>query len=141
MSRSVGTIVQGTSSRFFPPYTHTPLSGQAMLFTARALSRIGYGSLSQRRRRRPLSMRCDRSERDYIYVWVDGIYTKVRLGTDDRLCCPGMVGARIDGIKEFIAVRDSCRKSEESWAELLRASKGHPGDSPKRRTSAKPRRP
>ena len=24
---------------------------------------------------------------DYVYVWVDGIHTKVRLGTDNRLCC------------------------------------------------------
>jgi transposase-like protein len=31
-----------------------------------------------------------------------------------------MVGARIDGQKELIAVQDGYRQSEESWAELLR---------------------
>ena len=31
-----------------------------------------------------------------------------------------MVGARLDGKKELIAVQDGYRESEESWAELLR---------------------
>jgi hypothetical protein len=34
----------------------------------------------------------DLSGRDYLYVWVDGIHTGVRLGGDDRLCCLVMVG-------------------------------------------------
>jgi putative transposase len=49
-------------------------------------------------------------------VWVDGIHTKVRLGHDGRLCCLVMVGARIDGTKELVAVQDGYRESEESWA-------------------------
>jgi len=57
---------------------------------------------------------------DYVYVWVDGIHTKVRLGQDERLCCLVMVGARLDGTKELIAVQDGYRESEESWALLLR---------------------
>src|SRR3954452_16248122 len=60
------------------------------------------------------------SEKDYVYVWVDGVHTKVRLGQDERLCCLVMVGARIDGKKELVALRDGYRESEESWAELLR---------------------
>jgi putative transposase len=62
----------------------------------------------------------DLSGVDYVYVWVDGIHTKVRLGRDERLCCLVMVGARLDGTKELIAVRDGYRESSESWAELLR---------------------
>lgn len=65
-------------------------------------------------------MERDLSEKDYVYVWVDGIHTKVRLGQDERLCCLVMVGARIDGHKELIALQDGYRESEESWAELLR---------------------
>ncbi len=64
-------------------------------------------------------MERDLSEKDYVYVWVDGIHTRVRLGADDRLCCLVMVGARIDGKKELVALRDGYRESEESWAELL----------------------
>jgi len=59
------------------------------------------------------------SEKDYGYVWVDGIYTHVRLGYDDGLCCLVMVGARLDGKKKLVAVQDGHRESEESWAELL----------------------
>ena len=65
-------------------------------------------------------MRRELSERDYVYVWVDGIHTRVRLGHDDRLCCLVMVGARLDGTKELVAVQDGYRESSESWAELLR---------------------
>ncbi|HZC19541.1 MAG TPA: IS256 family transposase, partial [Rubrobacteraceae bacterium] len=64
--------------------------------------------------------RRDLSGVDYVYAWVDGIHTKVRLGNDDRLCCLVVVGARLDGKKELVAVRDGYRESEESWAELLR---------------------
>jgi putative transposase len=62
----------------------------------------------------------DFSGRDYVYAWADGIHTRGRLGGDDRLCCLVVVGARLDGKKELIAVRDGYRESEESWAELLR---------------------
>jgi transposase-like protein len=65
----------------------------------------------------------DLSEKDYVYVWADGIHTKVRLGGDDRLCCLVMVGARIDGKKELIALQDGYRESTESWAEFLRGLK------------------
>ena len=58
-----------------------------------------------------------------VYVWVDGVHTKVRLGQDDRLCCLVVVGARLDGTKELIAVQEGYRESEESWAELLRELK------------------
>ncbi len=62
----------------------------------------------------------DLSKRDYVYVWVDGIHTGVRLGSNDRLCCLVMVGARLDGTKELVAIADGYRESTESWAELLR---------------------
>jgi transposase-like protein len=65
-------------------------------------------------------MRRDLSHHDYVYVWVDGIHTGVRLGGDDRLCCLVMVGCRLDGKKELVAIQDGYRESTESWAELLR---------------------
>ncbi len=65
-------------------------------------------------------MERDLLERDYVYVWADGIHTRIRLGQDERLCCLVMVGASLDGKKELIAVQDGYRESEESWAELLR---------------------
>jgi transposase-like protein len=62
----------------------------------------------------------DLSERDYVYLWVEGIHTNVRLGSDARLCCLVVLGARLDGTKELVALADGYRESEESWAELLR---------------------
>jgi putative transposase len=65
----------------------------------------------------------DLSDRDYVYVWADGVHTSVRLGSGGRLCCLVVVGARLDGSKELIAVEDGYRESEESWASLLRSLK------------------
>jgi putative transposase len=60
------------------------------------------------------------TDRDYLYVWVDSVHTGVRLGSDGRLCCLVVLGARLDGTKELVAVEDGYRESEESWAALLR---------------------
>jgi len=62
----------------------------------------------------------DLSGVDYVYVWVDGIHMRVRLGEQDRVCLLVMLGVRPDGTKELIAVEDGYRESTESWATLLR---------------------
>jgi transposase-like protein len=59
------------------------------------------------------------AERDYVYVWVDGIHFNIRL-EDDRLCTLVVLGVRPDGTKELIAIEDGYRESSESWAVLLR---------------------
>jgi transposase-like protein len=64
----------------------------------------------------------DLSERDYVYVWADGVHFRIRL-EDDRLCTLVLVGVRPDGTKELIAVEDGYRESTESWASLLRGLK------------------
>jgi putative transposase len=61
----------------------------------------------------------DLSERDYVYVWVDGIHFRIRL-EEDRLCALVMIGVRPDGTKELIAIADGYRESQESWSTLLR---------------------
>jgi putative transposase len=63
--------------------------------------------------------RRDLIDRDYVYVWADGLHFKVRL-EQARLCCLVIVGVRADGTKELVAVADGERESTESWAELLR---------------------
>ena len=59
------------------------------------------------------------AERDYVYVWADGVHFRVRL-EEDRLCTLVLIGARPDGTKELLAVEDGYRESEENWAMLLR---------------------
>jgi putative transposase len=58
-------------------------------------------------------------DRDFVYVWVDGIHFNVRL-EEDRLCTLVMIGVRLDGTKELVAIADGYRESTESWASLLR---------------------
>ena len=63
--------------------------------------------------------RRDLTDRDYVYVWADGVHFRVRL-EQARLCCLVMVVVRADGTKELVAVADGERESTDSWAELLR---------------------
>jgi putative transposase len=61
----------------------------------------------------------DLADRDYVYVWADGVHFRVRL-EQTRLCCLVIVGVRADGTKELVALADGERESTQSWAELLR---------------------
>jgi putative transposase len=47
------------------------------------------------------------------------VHFNIRL-EEDRLCVLVMVGVRLDGTKELVAIRDGYRESKESWADLLR---------------------
>ncbi len=53
------------------------------------------------------------TDRDFIYVWVDGVHFNIRL-EDDRLAALVVVGVRPDGTKEVIAIEDGYRESTES---------------------------
>ena len=57
-------------------------------------------------------------EKEYVYVWADGIHVNIRL-EEDRQCILVLMGATADGRKELIAMTDGHRESAESWRELL----------------------
>lgn len=59
------------------------------------------------------------ADKEYLYVWADGIHFNVRL-EDDRLCTLVLMGALADGTKEPIAIEDGYRESTESWSSILR---------------------
>jgi transposase-like protein len=61
----------------------------------------------------------DLSTVDYVYVWADGIHVNIRLD-EEKLCLLVMVGVRVDGTKELIALSEGYRESTGSWADLLR---------------------
>lgn len=61
----------------------------------------------------------DLSEEKYCYVWVDGIYFKVRNSSDD-MCILVLMGANYKGEKKLIAVESGYRESSASWTALLR---------------------
>ena len=62
------------------------------------------------------------ADRDYVYVWADGVHFNVRL-EDERLAALVLIGVRPDGTKEVIALEDGFRESTESWLALLRDAK------------------
>ena len=62
-------------------------------------------------------------DREYVYVWVDGVYFNVRLDNQDRVATLVMIGVRADGTKELIALEAGQAESEESWLSLLRDAK------------------
>lgn len=61
----------------------------------------------------------DLAKSDYVYVWADGVHPKVRLG-QAHSCVLVLMGVRLDGTKELIALAEGLRESTESWADLLR---------------------
>lgn len=62
------------------------------------------------------------ADKEYVYVWADGIHVNVRLeeANNARQCILVLMGATADGKKELIAITDGFRESEASWLELLR---------------------
>jgi len=57
------------------------------------------------------------SQRRYVYIWADGIYSKIRM--DDKLCLLVIMGVDETGRKDLLAVIDGVRESEQSWTEVL----------------------
>lgn len=60
----------------------------------------------------------DLSDKEYAYIWVDGIHFNVRLD-DDRCCILVIIGADEQGNKELIAVDSGYRESALGWKEML----------------------
>ncbi len=61
----------------------------------------------------------DLSAADYVYVWADGIHLRIRL-REAKSCVLVLMGVRVDGTKELIAMTDGYRESADSWGDLLR---------------------
>jgi transposase-like protein len=64
----------------------------------------------------------DLSGKRYVYFWVDGVYFNVRMD-DAKQCILVIIGVTEEGIKEFVAIEDGYRESEESWLLVLRGLK------------------
>jgi len=64
----------------------------------------------------------DLSAVDYVYLWADGVHLGVRLD-EEKLCLLVLIGVRVDGTKELVALAEGYRESTGSWADLLRDCK------------------
>ncbi len=60
----------------------------------------------------------DLSQKEYAYIWADGVHFNVRL-EEDRTCFLVIIGVDRDGHKELLAVSDGYRESTQSWKEVL----------------------
>ena len=60
----------------------------------------------------------DLSKKRYVYIWADGVYFNIR-GDEARQCILVIVGVDEHGHKEFVAIEDGYRESEQSWLEVL----------------------
>lgn len=54
----------------------------------------------------------------YVYIWADGVYFNIR-SDHAKQCILVIIGVTEQGRKEFIAIEDGYRESEQSWSELL----------------------
>jgi putative transposase len=72
----------------------------------------------------------DLNKQRYVYLWADGIYFNIR-GDDAKQCILVVVGVTEQGNKEFLAIEDGYRESEQSWTEVLLGLKSRGMNSPK----------
>jgi len=61
----------------------------------------------------------DLSAEQYVYWWVDGIYTGLREEDTDKQCLLVIIGVKPDGTKVRVAIGNGIRESKESWRDLL----------------------
>ncbi len=59
-----------------------------------------------------------RIDEQWVYIWVDGIYSGLR-AEHQRLCALVVIGVNSQGDKQFLAIEDGVRESTQSWRELL----------------------
>lgn len=61
-------------------------------------------------------------EKDWAYLWADGIYVKAGLGKE-KAALLVVIGVKKDGSKGYLALEPGYRESKESWALVLRQLK------------------
>ncbi len=61
----------------------------------------------------------DLSSKRYVYFWIDGMYFNVRMD-EAKQCILVIIGVTEEGVKEFVAIEDGYRESEQSWLMTLR---------------------
>jgi putative transposase len=106
--------LKGISSGDFTEVMPTLLGKDAGGFSADSVLRLRKAwkdELNQWKKRRLES-------KNYVYMWVDGIYFQARLEYDKQ-CMLVIIGATPEGKKELVGFIDGYRESAQSWSELL----------------------
>lgn len=105
--------LRGISTGDFSEALHSLLGNEASGLSAATISRLKKDWIEDYHHWRQR----DLSDRQYVYVWADGVHTNVR--QDDKLCLLVMIGATADGRKELLGLIDGFRESSDSWKELI----------------------
>jgi putative transposase len=107
--------LRGLSTGDFAPALRDLLGEEASGLSSSSINRLTeqFHDEYQAFRRRDLS------QEDYVYIWADGVHFNVRL-EKDRLSVLVIVGVRMDGQKEVLALEDAHGESKESWLTVLR---------------------
>jgi len=58
-------------------------------------------------------------EENFVYLWVDGVNVKVRLGEDKSLSLLVVIGVNQNGEKKLLAVNSGYRESKASWTAVF----------------------
>jgi len=54
-------------------------------------------------------------EDEFVYLWADGVYSKIRIGEDKKLSLLVVMGVTTKGVKKVLAIESGYRESKESW--------------------------
>jgi putative transposase len=106
--------LKGVSTGDFPEALQSLLGPDAKGLSANTVTRLKAAWEAEHQAWSKRSLK----DKQYIYVWADGIHFNIRL-EDDRQCILVLMGATADGKKEMVAISDGYRESEQSWKELL----------------------
>ena len=106
--------LKGISTGDFSEALQALLGEQAKGLSAATISRLKARWQDEHRQWRQR----DLSSKRYVYWWVDGVYFNIR-GEEARQCILVIVGVNEQGVKEFVAIEDGYRESEQSWLEVL----------------------
>jgi len=106
--------LKGISTGDFNEALQALLGEQAKGLSAATISRLKTKWQAEQRQWRQR----DLSSKRYVYWWADGVYFKIR-GEQARQCLLVIVGVNEQGVKEFVAIEDGYRESEQSWLEVL----------------------
>jgi transposase-like protein len=109
--------LHGLSSKDFGPALEGFLGGAAGL-SAPTITRLTAGWQDEARAFGQRNL----SDVDFVYLWADGVHLNIRLD-EEKLCLLVLIGVRVDGTKELVALADGYRESTGSWADLLRDCK------------------
>lgn len=116
--------LRGVSTGDFSQALESLLGTDAPGLSANTISRLKQRWTADYTAWRQRSLKDER----FVYWWVDGIYSNVRM--DDRLCLLVIIGVTEQGHKELVAVEDGVRESEQSWTELLEGLRGRGLETP-----------